>query len=130
MASSTFDKTFTYEIEFDETNGEVIGVGGSSKICLCEWVQKHIRAGDGEIQVNTNIKYTSDPGCTGGCPDNWEEPYYEDERTIESVTVGKGKEEQILPFQTAGEGVRAEIQRLVYDEDVDPPADDDPRERD
>jgi len=120
MARGAFDCTFTYEIVYDDS--EVISVGGYGDKDLCAWVQKYSSKESGEIQVRTHIEWEVSRGCASGPPDFWEQPYYNDERTIESVTLGEGKDEQILPFQTAGEGVRAEIQRLVYEEDVDPPS--------
>ena len=129
MASGTFEHTFTYEIEFD--GAEVIGVGGSSDKALCEWVQKYVREEDGEIQVNTNIGWEADRGCVSGPPDRWEQPYYGDTRTIESVTIGEGKEEVLLPWnKETPKEVREVLEGLVNAEDVEPPADDESDDRD
>ena len=127
MASGTFEHTFTYEVEVNEDESEVIGVGGSSDKALCEWVQKHAQEAS-EIQVETEIEWEGDNGCVYGPPDNWEAPYYGDERTILSVFFGEGKDETLLPFKCASKEVQDALNALVDKEDVDPPADDEPRD--
>lgn len=129
MASGTFEHTFTYEIEVNEDESEVIGVGGSSDKALCEWVQKHALEAS-EIQVDTEIEWEADNGCVYGPPDNWEQPYYGDERTITAVFFGEGKDETLLPFdcKSTPKAVVDALYALVNDEDVDPPVDDEPRD--
>lgn len=129
MSSGYFEHTFTFEVEVNEDESKVIGVGGSSDKALCEWVQKNAIEAS-EIKVDAEIEWEGDDGCVYGPPDNWAAPYYSDERNITSVYFGEGHDEILLPFGCADKEVQDALNKLVNDVDVEPPADDEPREDD
>lgn len=119
MAHGSFKHAFAYEVEVNEDETTVIGVGGSRDKDLCSWVQKHALEAS-EIQVDTEIEWEEDNGCVCGPLDYWEQPYYADERNITDVFFGGGKDETLLPFNCASKEVKDALYALVNDEDVDP----------
>lgn len=116
MKTGTFTKNVPLLVVWNGDETKIVSVGGSKDSSLCKFMAGYVAPGDEEVMAEVEVNFASDSGCVTGPPDNWEQPFYSDDRTIVRVYVECGKNELPVPFEAVRDAIQKVIDKLEMEE--------------